>query len=65
MYSGTGFDILNSFCREVHEGCLFHDKNKSVKAVHICSSHQFGLEVERPERSTTFSLFYYFIYNFT
>ena len=45
---------LNPFCREVHEGCLPHDNNNSDKTVH---NLQLGLEVERPERSTTFSFF--------
>ena len=42
------------FCREVNEGCLPHNKNYSDKTVH---NLQLGLEVERPERSTTFSFF--------
>ena len=31
-----------------------------IKPYTICSSHQLGFEVERPERSTTFSLSRYF-----
>ena len=59
---------LNPFCREVHDGflphevhdsCLPHDKKDSEKTYTICSSHQIGLEIERPERSTTISFFFY------
>ena len=39
----------NHFCREVHEGCLRHDKNDSDKAVH--NLQLLGLEVERPVRA--------------
>ena len=41
---------LNPFCCEVHEGCLLHDN----------TSHQLGLEVERPEEHyiLLFLLFY-------
>ena len=56
----VGF-CLNPFCGEVHctKGCLPHDKNDSDKTVHDLQ-HQLGLDVERPEQSTTFSFFYYF-----
>ena len=51
---------LDPFCGEVNEGCLPHNKTDMIEAVHILSSHLLGLaEVERPERSTTFSFFRY------
>ena len=51
------YGLSKSFYCEVHECCLPQDKMIQIKPYTICSSHKFGLEVERPERSTTFSYF--------
>ena len=53
--------MVYPFCRKVHEGghegCLPHDKKDSDETIH---NLQLGLEVERPERTTTFSFYRYF-----
>ena len=46
--------MVYPFCCEVHEGCLPYDKKDSDETVH---NLQLGLEVERPERNTTFLFF--------
>ena len=56
--------FLNPFCREVHEGCLPDTKTIEIEPYTICSSHQLGLEVERPEQSTAFSIFRSFTFPF-
>ena len=48
---------LNPFCPQVNKVCLPHNKNNSDKTVHNLQLASAGLEVERPERSTTFSSF--------
>ena len=49
------------FCLNL--GCMkvvyLTTKTIQIEPYTICSSHQLGLEVERPERSTTFSFFHY------
>ena len=53
---------LNLFCREVHKGCLPHNKNDSDKTVHnlLLISAWIKLEIHVPEQSATFSFLHYF-----
>ena len=45
----------NTFCCEVHEACLPHDKEDSDKTVHNLQLTSAWIRVERPAWNTRFS----------
>ena len=53
MYSFVGILFVMRYMKVVY----LTTKIIQIKSYTICSSHQLGLEVERPEQSTTFSFF--------